>query len=87
MLDANYKAIDLDANINTMNLLSEHQKAQLIKILKKFPTLFSRELGTIDIKPIHLEIKDCAKPKSPKPYPVPKVFEKLIKKDMQDSVE
>ena len=37
-------------------------------------------MGTIDMEPIHLKIKEGAKPKHSKPYPVPKAFEKLKKK-------
>ena len=81
ILDANYKAIDLDKKVNAMSELSAHQKEQLIKTLKKFPELFSGGLGTIDIEPIHLEIEEGARPKHSKPYPVPKAYEKVTKKE------
>ena len=64
-----------------MDELSMHQKEQLTKTLKKFPALFSGGLGTIDIDPIHLEIKEGARPNYSKPYPVPKAFEKVTKKE------
>lgn len=72
ILDANYEAIDLDSKINAIDTLSKHQKEQLIKVLKKFPTLFSAELGTIYIESIHMEIMEGAKLKHSKPYPIPK---------------
>ena len=81
ILDANYTAIDLDEKVNAMSELSAHQKEQLIKTLKKFPELFSGGLGTIDIEPIHLEIEEGARPKHSKPYPVPKAYEKVTKKE------
>ena len=83
ILNANhYEAIDLDAKVDAIESLSDHQKKQFIKTLKKFPTLFtSGGLGVIDIQPIHLEIKEGAKPKHSKTYPVPKAFENLTKKE------
>ena len=80
ILDANYEVIELDANVNVIDSLSEHQKEQLIKALKKFPTLFSGGLGTIDIEPIHSEIKEGTSPKQLKVHPISKAFEKLTKK-------
>ena len=64
-----------------MNELSAYQKEQLTKTLKKLPALFSGELHTIDIEPIHLEIEEGTKPKHSKPYPVLKAFEKVTKKE------
>ena len=64
-----------------MTELNAHQKEQLTKTLKKFPALFSGGLGTIDIEPIHLEIEEGATPKHSKPYPVPKAFDKVTKKE------
>ena len=49
--------------------------------MKKFPELFSGGLGTIDIEPIHLEIEEGARPKHSKPYPVPKAYEEVTKKE------
>ena len=43
--------------------------------------MLSGGLDTIDIEPIHLEIKEGVKPKQSKPYPVPIAFEKLTKKE------
>ena len=63
-----------------MDELSAHQKDQLTKTLKKFPALFSGGLGTIDIEPIHLEIKEGSRLKHSKAYPVPKAYEKVTKK-------
>ena len=81
ILNANYEVIDLDEKVNVMDSLSDHQKQQLLKTLKNFPTLFSEELGIIDIKPIHLEIKEDTNPKHSKAYPIPKEFEKITKKE------
>ena len=74
ILDANFAAIDLYKKVNTMGSLSTHQKKQLIKTLEKFPALFSGGLCTIDIEPIHSEIKEGAKPKHSKSCPVPKAY-------------
>ena len=70
-----------DKKANDMESLSDHQKKQSIKNLKSFPALFSGKLGTIDIEPIRLEIKEGATYKHSEPYPVPKAFKTLAKKE------
>ena len=64
-----------------MDSLSEHWKKQLISALKRFPTLYSEGLWTVDIEPIYLEIKESATHKYSKAYPIPKAFEKLTKNE------
>ena len=87
ILDANCEAVDLDDKINVMDSLSEYQKKQLIKPLKKLATLSNRGLRTIDIKQIHLEIKGGVIPEHFKPCPIPKGFESSRRKNVRDSVE
>ena len=49
ILDANYKAVNIDAKVEVMDYLNDQQKQSLNKTLKKFPKLFSGGLGTLDI--------------------------------------
>ena len=81
ILDANHDAIDLKEKVQEITKLRKHQKEQLLNTLKKFQKLFGGGLGTINIEPIHLEIKEDARPKHSNPYLVPKAFETLTKKE------
>ena len=86
ILNDNYEGIDLDATVNSIGSLSEHQKKQLIKTLK-FPTLFSGGLGIIDIKPIHLEIKDGASQNIPRSTQSPKLLKSSPSKSVWNYVK
>jgi hypothetical protein len=55
VLDANYSAVDIDEHVNGLDHLAPEQKEQLVAMLKRHPTLFGGGLGTLNIKPIHLE--------------------------------
>jgi hypothetical protein len=55
----------------------------LSKTLKKFPTLFVGGLGMLNIKPVRLELIDCAKPYHARPLPVPQSLEATTKNEMK----
>ena len=62
MLDADYSAPDLEQYCNELSYLSSEERELLHKVLADHPTLFSGGLGTLNIPPIHLELKPDAKP-------------------------
>ena len=81
ILDANYKAVDIDAKVEAMNYLNDQQKQSLNKTLKKFPKLLSGGLGTLDIEPVYLELKmGAAKPFHSRANPVPNADGKVTRK-------
>jgi hypothetical protein len=53
------------------------------KTLKKFPTLFGGGLGMLDIKPVRLELIDCANHYHARPLPVPQSLEATTKKEVK----
>ena len=77
---ANFKAVGINAKVAVMGNLNDKQKQSLNETLKKFPKLKSEGLGTVDIEPVHLELKPGATPFHSRAYPVPKAYEILIRK-------
>lgn len=45
--------------------------------------MFKGGLGTLKIKPVHLELKKDAKPYHAKPFPVPKAYEQTTRKECE----
>ena len=62
-----------------MDYLNDKQKQGLARTLEKFPKLFSGGLGTLDIEPVHIELKPGAVPFHAKAYPIPKAYEKATR--------
>jgi hypothetical protein len=80
MLAADYHAKNLDDMIPTH--LNWAQRWALWHILKKHSILFSRMLGKLPCKPVHLELTDPnAKPYHGKPYQFPRSLLPLLKKE------
>ena len=63
--------------------LSKEEGKSLLKTLNKFPTLFGGGLGTLNVKPIHLELKSDAKSYHGKPFPIPQSLYKVTKKEIE----
>jgi len=80
ILDADYSAIDIDEFVKTLKL-RDSVKNKLARTLKKYPRLFKGGLGTLNIEPIHLEIREGAKPYHAKAFPIPKAYEQTTKKE------
>ena len=53
------------------------------EILNKYTQLFSGGLGTLNIKPIHLELVDDAKPYHARAFPIPQSLEVATKLEME----
>jgi len=64
-----------------MDYLNDKQKEELTRTLEKFLKLFSGELGTLDIDPVHIELKPGAVPFHSRAYPVPKAYENPTRKE------
>ncbi len=87
ILDADYSAIDIDEYISTLKHLSEKEKGMLCSLLKEHPQVFQGGLGTLKVKPIHLELKQDAKPYHARAFPIPKSLEAITKKEMKRLTE
>jgi Reverse transcriptase (RNA-dependent DNA polymerase)/Aspartyl protease len=82
ILDADYSNVDIDEYVEGVNKLNGDQKLHLKRILKSHPKLFGGGLGELNVKPVHLELKQGAQPYHAREYPVPQVYEKTTRKEI-----
>jgi hypothetical protein len=83
ILDVDYSQIDTDDYVESLSKLTEQEKDELKTVLRSHPTLFGGGLGTLNVKPIHLEIHDGAKPFHARAFPVPHAYEATTRKEIQ----
>ena len=82
ILDADYSAVNLSSIVKEYEHLNTSEQQKLIDSLEKYPSLFQGGLGTLNIKPIHLELVKDAQPYHAKPFPIPQVHEETTKKEI-----
>ena len=82
ILDANYAAVDIDEYLSSLPHLTTSEKDLLSKTLHKHPKLFSGGLGTLNIKPVRLELIKDALPYHARAFPVPHAYENTTKKEI-----
>ena len=63
--------------------LTVTQRNELLELLHKFEELFNGTLVTWKIYPVDVELKKYAKPICSQPYPVSKVHEEMLKKEVE----
>ena len=83
ILDVNYEAINIREHVASLEYLDRDQKTLLVETLTRHPQLFSGGLGELKIKPISLELIKGAKPYHARPFPVPKAYESVTKKEIE----
>ena len=73
---------NLDKVVESCTEIDKDQKDKLLKLLKKYDTLFDGSLGSWKTDPIDLELKEPdTKPYHAKPYPVPYSQERKLKEE------
>ena len=83
IIDAKYTKAHLPSITKECDLLSNEEKDQLLQLLQKFEHLFDGTLGSWNVDPVDLELKDPeAKPSHARAYPVPHSQEKQLKEDI-----
>ena len=83
ILDADYSKVDSRTYVEELKHLNSTEKALLLKVLQNHKQLFSGGLGTLKVKPIHLELVDGAVPQHARAFPVPRSLEATTKKEME----
>ena len=82
ILDADYSKVDIDHYCDELKHLTSDERSKLARLLNSFPVLFGGGLGKLDIRPIHLELKEGAKPFATRPFPIPQALQGTTKKEM-----
>jgi hypothetical protein len=83
ILDADYSKVELKDYTDSLDYMSKSEQEKLREVLSQFPTLFGGGLGRLKIDPIHLELKEGAKPYHAKPFGIPKAYESTTKKEIE----
>ena len=88
ILDATYERADLNKIIETnCKHLSSIQQKIMLNLLKEFEPLFDGTLGTFRTNPVDLELIPGSKSKHFKAFPVPKIHERTLKKEIDRLVK
>ena len=82
ILDDKYERMNSQQITKLSNHLnSQQQKLQVL--LAKFEHLFDGSLGTWKLEDYAIELKDEAKPYHGRPYPIPKIYEQMLKEEIE----
>ncbi len=79
ILSTKYEAADLEELVAECKHLTKIEQQKLLKLLKKYESLFDGTLGKWTGEPYELELKAGAQPYHTKPYPIPKTYEQTLK--------
>ena len=86
ILDADYSATDIGAYTKNLSHLDGTQQSKLYRLLIQYPNLFKGGLGTLNIPPVHLELRPLEtheKPYHARAFPIPKCYEQTTRKEVQ----
>ena len=88
ILDIVYERVDIASYITkTCKHLTNHQQQQLIKLLLEYEILFDGTLGDWRTKPVGMKLKPGAKAYHGRPFPIPHVHLKVLKREVKRLVE
>jgi hypothetical protein len=82
ILDAKYERTDIIEVMKGPTHLNAHQKADLLWVLQENDKMFDRTLGVHPHKKVHIGIDPNAKPVLSRPYPVPRIYLKTFKSEL-----
>jgi len=78
-----YEKVDVREYVNTLDDLNMVEKEAMYSLLKKYEGLkvYEGDLGTLNIPPVHFELKPGAKPYHAKPFPIPQAYQNMTRKE------
>ena len=84
ILDASYEKANLVEVVDKHCChLSKDRRNTILKLLLQYEDLFDGTLGEFHTNPVHLDLKVGAVPKHHKPFPVAKIHEVTLKKELE----
>ena len=81
IIKAMYGKIDIKEHVKTIKHLTNEQQKALANVLEAYPDMYEGAIGTLNIEPVHFELKPNATPFHAKPFPIPKAYEHLTKEE------
>ena len=84
ILDAKYEKANLPAIVQEYcQHLTSDERAALLALLLEYESLFDGTLGDWDTEPVKFELREEAQPYHGKPFPVPHIHRKTLKKEVE----
>jgi hypothetical protein len=87
ILDENYDKLDPDVFVRGLDNLSVKEQKESSAVLKRYPILFGRSLGKLRIKPVHLTLREDAKPVHLRAFPIPQALVKPTRTEINRLTE
>ena len=87
ILDSKYEKANLRAVIEGAKHLNTKEKELLYKLLSQYQDVFDGTLGAWKTEPVEFEMHDDAKPHNQRYYPVPHLYKKTFKKELDRLVK
>ena len=87
ILDAKYEKADLKQVVKSLEYLKKHEKKSLLKLLQKHETMFDGTLRTYTGSKYKIELQEGATPYHAKAFPIPRIHEETLKKEVNRLVE
>ena len=87
ILDAKYEKADLKQLVKSLNYLQKHERKFLLKLLQKHESMFDGTLGTYTGSKYKIELQEGAKPYHAKAFPIPRIHEETLKKEVNRLVD
>ena len=82
ILDSNYCKANLKDIAQGAKHLKQKEKDLLYKLLQRFEDIFDGSLGNWKIDPVDFELVDGAQPHSQRHYPIPHLYKKGFKNEL-----
>ena len=76
-----YGKTNIKEYVAKQSTLNTTEQQQLGYLLSQYPNMFEGEIGTLNIPPVHFELRPGSKPYSGRPFPIPKAYETLTKEE------
>ena len=87
ILDAKYEKADLKQVVKELKHLCKPERKSLLKLLQKYESMFDGTLGTYTGSNYKIELQEGVKPYHAKPFPIPRVHEKTLRKEVDRLVK
>ena len=81
IIQAMYGKINIVEHVKGLKHLSQNEQKLLTQVLEAYPDMYQGAIGTLNIEPVHFELKPNAIPYHARPFPVPRAYENLTKQE------
>ena len=82
IIEAKYEPANLEEVVELSTNLNKEQRTELKYLLEKHKTLFDGSLGLWENESVDIQLKPGSLPYHAKPYPIPRIYEKTLKQDL-----